>query len=261
MPTREERIAYYRQAAAKRGIDPEYALRVAGGEGLNSADGIGDGGSSFGDWQLHYAGINPSMPNAGLGDEFTAKTGLHASDPNTWMQQADFALDYAAQHGWGSWMGAAASGVGEFDGIKGTPRVSGPVEAAGGGAGSDPGPQLYTPPTPAIAIVPPLLTAPPTGPVDTTNPWASIGSGLASAVRPSQSGIGTTDYPEGTLPKPPDFESAQAPAQPAPLPAIGGEFGADSGGLANLFKVGDIGMGETLNLDQKGQPIRRRQYG
>ncbi|ANL34114.1 hypothetical protein [Rhizobium phaseoli] len=107
---------YIRQAAISRGIDPNIALRVAGHEGLNvfdpsKPDNGGDEGSSFGPFQLHYAGMSKSMPNSGLGNEFTNATGLHARDPSTWKQQVDFALDWARKHGWGPWMGAKAEGI------------------------------------------------------------------------------------------------------------------------------------------------------
>lgn len=98
-----EREAYIRAAAKKRGIDPEQALRVARSEGFFRY--TGDKGTSFGDFQLHYKNNIPGLSNAGLGDEFTRKTGLDARDPRTWKQQADFALDAAAQQGWGPWHG------------------------------------------------------------------------------------------------------------------------------------------------------------
>jgi len=113
---------YIRQAALSRGMSPDITARLAAREGLNGFDPSrpdhgGDGGSSFGPFQLHYGGINPAMPHAGLGDEFTRQTGLDAHDPATWQKQVDFSLDYAKNHGWGSWMGAKAAGIGPWDGI------------------------------------------------------------------------------------------------------------------------------------------------
>lgn len=117
--------AYLRQAAIARGMDPDIAVKVAGHEGLNGfdpskPDGGGDEGSSFGPLQLHYSDMSKSMPHAGLGDEFTAQTGLDARDPSTWKQQIDFGLDHASKNGWGAWMGAKAAGVGPWDGIDGS---------------------------------------------------------------------------------------------------------------------------------------------
>ena len=124
---------YVRQSAIRHGIDPDVAVAVAKAEALNvfdpdKPDHGGDDGSSFGLYQLHYGGMSKAMPNAGLGDEFTAKTGLDARDPSTWKQQVEFSHDWAAKNGWGSWMGAKNNGIGNWDGI--TP-CSGPVEAVG----------------------------------------------------------------------------------------------------------------------------------
>lgn len=93
--------SYIRQAATQRGIDPDVAVQVAKSEGINYT---GDQGSSFGPFQLHYGGV-ASGGNAvsGLGDQFTAQTGLHANDPSTIPAQIDFALDNAAKNGWGAW--------------------------------------------------------------------------------------------------------------------------------------------------------------
>jgi len=115
---------YIYKAAVARGIKPEIALKVASAEALNvfdpsQPDRGGDEGSSFGPFQLHYKGMSKSMPNAGMGDDFTTATGLHASDPSTWRQQVDFALDQAKTGGWKPWMGAAKIGITGKMGING----------------------------------------------------------------------------------------------------------------------------------------------
>lgn len=110
-------LAYLIEGAKRRGIDPATVQRAFGHEGLNVFDPGrpdlgGDEGSSFGPFQLHYAGMSKSMPNAGMGDDFTRSTGLHASDPSTWKAQTDYVLDYLANGGtWKPWMGAAAEGI------------------------------------------------------------------------------------------------------------------------------------------------------
>jgi hypothetical protein len=136
--------SYIYQSALRNGIDPRVALRVAASEGLNAfspnrPDRGGDGGSSFGPFQLHYAGINPDMPNPGLGDDFTKSTGLSAQDPSTWKQQVDFALQHASKNGWGAWMGAAKSGVSNYAGIGAAPATPpGRIDPSTMSDGSDP---------------------------------------------------------------------------------------------------------------------------
>ncbi|RJP45505.1 hypothetical protein C4587_01000 [Candidatus Parcubacteria bacterium] len=116
----DEVSRYIAEAAAKRGIDPNVALRVYASEGRSGY--AGDNGSSFGPFQLHYGGVAPGGNRvAGLGDEFTRRTGLDARDPNTWRQQVDFALEQAAKSGWGPWHGAAKIGIGQREGIGGQP--------------------------------------------------------------------------------------------------------------------------------------------
>lgn len=105
---------YIRQAAIQRGIDPAVALRVAQAEGLNAY--VGDGGSSFGPFQLHYGGVaRGGNAVGGLGDVFTKRTGLDARNPDTWRQQVDFSLDEAKRGGWGpwhAWKGGSKAGIG-----------------------------------------------------------------------------------------------------------------------------------------------------
>lgn len=105
---------YIRQAAAQRGINPDVALQVAKNEGLNSY--TGDGGSSFGPYQLHYGGVvRGGNAVGGLGDIFTKRTGLDARNPDTWQAQVNFSLDEAKRGGWGpwhGWKGAPMAGIG-----------------------------------------------------------------------------------------------------------------------------------------------------
>ena len=96
---------YIRKAAIARGIDPAVALQVVAGEGGFHGK-VGDQGTSFGPFQLHYGGIaGGALGKAGLGDEFTKQTGLDARDPRNANATVDFALDHAKKHGWGSWYG------------------------------------------------------------------------------------------------------------------------------------------------------------
>lgn len=123
-PQGGEKVDYIRRAAADRWIDPEIAVKVAASEGLNGA--VGDQGSSFGPFQLHYGGVAPGGNRVGgLGDEFTRATGLNARDPNTWREQVNFALDQAKKGGWEPFHGAAKSGIDAWAGIR-----NGPVQVA-----------------------------------------------------------------------------------------------------------------------------------
>jgi hypothetical protein len=107
---------YIREAAQKRGIDPEIAVKVARSEGL--APGVwqsnvvknGKRETSYGPYQLLVGG--------GLGDKFQKIYGKSPADPSTVQQQIDFALDEAAQGGWGPWYGAAKVGVGQRTGLE-----------------------------------------------------------------------------------------------------------------------------------------------
>lgn len=102
-PTVKMMTDYILSAAQKRGIDPNVALEVAKREGLyaylKSPTGRSfvPGEPSYGPFQLYYGG--------GLGNEFTKKTGLHASNSDTWEKQVDFSLDKALQVGWTPWYG------------------------------------------------------------------------------------------------------------------------------------------------------------
>ena len=124
MPANQDIVAEIIKVARELGIDPEVALEVARREALNvfdpsKPDRGGDQGSSFGPFQLHYGGVVKSMPNPGMGDDFTRATGLDARDPSTWPQQVRFALTQARQGGWGPWMGAKAAGITGMEGIGG----------------------------------------------------------------------------------------------------------------------------------------------
>jgi hypothetical protein len=123
-----EKEAFIRATAAKFGINPNTAMQVAKSEGFNSF--VGDRGTSFGAFQLHYGGrAGGSLAARGLGDAFTKDTGLDASDPKNERAAIEYALRYASKHGWGEWYGARRVGVGRFEGI-------GPSLASGGGGGT-----------------------------------------------------------------------------------------------------------------------------
>lgn len=116
---------YIIKAARERGIDPRVALRIAkheGGEDDYMQIGKFKTGWSFWPFQLHYAmkgmpGVTD--PTAGMGDDFTRKTGWQPGDWRAWKESIDFALDHAKRYGWGAWYGRGPAGVDEYEGIPG----------------------------------------------------------------------------------------------------------------------------------------------
>ena len=109
---RNEVQNYIRDAARRRGIDPETALRVIKQEsGFNPmATNLSPKEKSYGLMQLNTQG--------GLGVHALEK-GINIRDPNTWRQQVDFGLDVVAKDGWRQWYGARDVGIGRWDGIGG----------------------------------------------------------------------------------------------------------------------------------------------
>nr|WP_318655115.1 hypothetical protein [Methylocapsa sp. RX1] len=111
---------YIREIAANYGVDPSAAVAIFNEETGGDSNLIGDMGSSFGPFQLHYGGMLPDvlrLNNSGLGDEFTAATGLNASDPSTWRAQIDFSLYKASTEGWAPWSKMSAAGLSKWSGI------------------------------------------------------------------------------------------------------------------------------------------------
>lgn len=166
---------YIVQAAIARGIDPNVALKVAGGEGglsnpfrhgegpapRTQAPGFGQLENSFGPFQLYISGNG-----AGLGDRALA-AGI---DPRkNWQGGIDFALDEAKRAGWGQWYGAKAAGITGRMGI-------------GGEAGPGPGPAAPgAPPAPVTfgdVIAPQPVAAAPVAP--------GIGDAIATFMRSRQ---------------------------------------------------------------------------
>lgn len=114
--TRREVTDYIARAATARGIDPNIALRVYGHEGNLQWRSTVPGEHSYGPFQLNVRGE---------GANFRKATGLDPSDPRTWKQNIDFALDTAIKKGWGPWMGARAVGITGRMGISRDARVLG----------------------------------------------------------------------------------------------------------------------------------------
>jgi hypothetical protein len=111
---------YIRQIAPHYGVDPNAAIAIFDEETGGDLNFVGDSGSSFGPFQLHYGGMVPGIPrlnHPGLGDEFTATTGLNGSDPSTWQAQVEFSLYKASTGGWTPWSTMSAAGLQKWSGI------------------------------------------------------------------------------------------------------------------------------------------------
>ncbi len=99
---------YIRQQAARNGIDPNVAVRVAEHEGLREF--LGDKGTSGGAFQLHTGG--------GLGDDFRKETGKDPLDPKNERASIAWAMKHAGKtKSWAPFHGAASAGVGEQEGF------------------------------------------------------------------------------------------------------------------------------------------------
>jgi hypothetical protein len=114
--------AFIRETAAKYGVSPEVALRVAKSEGLAQfKSGVirkdGTEEPSFGAFQLYTGG--------GLGNQFQKDTGLDPADPANEKATIDYALKQASQGGWGPWNGAKRAGIGQYEGIGAGPGGAG----------------------------------------------------------------------------------------------------------------------------------------
>jgi hypothetical protein len=118
----DEGELFIRDAAARRGIDGDIAVRVANSEGGTMPPGnVGrfSTGWSFWQFQLHYGGPGYEQFGtvAGMGPGFTKLTGWQPGDERAWRDAARYALNRAKASGWGAWYGASAVGVGQWDGI------------------------------------------------------------------------------------------------------------------------------------------------
>lgn len=152
-------VEYIRQAAIKRGIDPEIALRVARSEGglsdpfrrgqgpapRSQAAGLGATENSIGPFQLYISGTG-----AGLGDRAMAA----GVDPSkNWQGGIDFALDEVARKGWGQWYGAKSQGITGMMGVNGTPGPkAGEVSVADYRAGNANGQPVFVGSAPVTPV-------------------------------------------------------------------------------------------------------------
>lgn len=129
--------AYIREAAVKRGINPDTAVGIADGEGLGGStpnrltpgDFKNGVPTSFGPFQMHRGG------RGSVGTEYENSSGHKVDDPAHWKEQIDFSLDWAKKNGWGAWYGRSKHGIGLREGLDYNPSAS--RQSAGDVAGKD----------------------------------------------------------------------------------------------------------------------------
>lgn len=92
---------YIRQGALRRGLDPEAVVEVVDGEG-GWYGAVGDNGTSFGPFQMHWQG---AMPSQYVGNYDSSKS--FANSP----AGVDYALDHAAAVARGASGAAAVSAI------------------------------------------------------------------------------------------------------------------------------------------------------
>jgi hypothetical protein len=216
LPAFDEMRDYIRQSATARGIDPAIALRVARSEGL--APGVwqskvrtGSGREqSYGPFQLYVGG--------GLGNQFAKATGLDPSDPSTWREGVDFALDHARKNGWGAWYGAKKVGVTGKMGIgempEGGTQVAQPVQPRNAVGGLVDGilQQHRQTPTPQARPNPIGEAVRQTIDLSKEMTAAPIAAANGLVEPPVQQ---STPPPEPIVPTPPQVQSTPAQAAPA----------------------------------------------
>jgi len=99
---------YIVKAARIRGIDPGTALEVAWREGMSNWKSTVPGENSWGPFQL-FTGDAKRPP--GLGGDFKRDHKKDPSDPSTWKEGVDYALNEVVKNGWGKWYGARAAKI------------------------------------------------------------------------------------------------------------------------------------------------------
>jgi hypothetical protein len=177
-------VPYIRETAAKYGVDPDVAVKVAGSEGLKTFSG--DGGKSGGAFQLYTGG--------GMGNDFQKETGLDPLDPKNEKATIDYALKNVPKTGWTPFHGARRAGIGERDGIlaDNSPATNGPTGLLAPIPTVPPVPMPVARPAGAPAI--PMPVASPDGTPAVPMPVATPPVRLAYG--------GTGNIPPGMVPSP-----------------------------------------------------------
>jgi len=101
--------------ARRRGIDPGTALAVYESEGSTNWKSTVPGENSWGPFQLYTGG--------GLGNKFIEAGHGDPSNPKTWKENIEFALNNVVEGGWKPWYGAKARGIVGKMGVANNARV------------------------------------------------------------------------------------------------------------------------------------------
>jgi hypothetical protein len=204
-------------------------------------------------------------------ESFAASRGTAASDPNT---QFDFFMMENQGPERGAWervvnsatpQEAAVNFVNHWERPAAQHAASRTAKYSGvGGAGVYPTGDGGALPTELAAATVPNFAMDPVALRQRTDPYSMLADDLSRGVSSRGSGGGSpgvsamTPTQQAMAPTPPlEFASA-TPETPEFTGTPGGELAP----LASLFKVGDIGQAEQLNIDPRtGLPLRRRAYG
>jgi hypothetical protein len=95
----KEVAQFIREEAARQGIDPMIALKVARSEGLGNPVATVPSEQSYSAFQLN-------MARGAVGDQMLRQTGIDPSKPENEKAAIAFALRWVRLHGWGAWSGA-----------------------------------------------------------------------------------------------------------------------------------------------------------
>ena len=108
-----DRIAFYRQYAESKGLDPDLVTGIVMGEGhkgpkdsWSNSDKSRSGkpGTSYGDFQLRRSA------QGGMGDDFARSHPDVPMDEAHWKEQGKYAIDHMAKEGNGAWMSVGDRG-------------------------------------------------------------------------------------------------------------------------------------------------------
>lgn len=110
---------------AKEGLpplDPEAAIHVMRSEGERFY--VGDHGTSFTDFQLHFPGVGSKAMAAGIDPR----------DASQWQKSGIFAMEYAARNTWKEWTGARNQGIYAWPTLAAGQATAHPSSTAEGGS-------------------------------------------------------------------------------------------------------------------------------